>query len=264
MFTRSGTHGEASLKTLSHHILRNGNCVMCGKCIGKSRPVETHVGQCCENCFLETFLVETTAEAYIAEALVAALDLREGEVGLHSKRVACFTFLLAQESLPEQPELRRQIYWGALLHDVGKAGIRDEILLKTDPLSDDEWVEMRTHPEKGFRIVTDISGMQDAANIVLCHEERFNGSGYPRGLSGDDIPWGARIFAVIDTVDAITSDRPYRKALSFDEAIEEIERLSGSRLDPQAIKIFLDCEYSMHDMVACKCGMLVSRYLVYE
>ena len=146
-----------------------------------------------------------------AEALASALDLWEHETGLHSKRVACDTLELAQRSIHDAPERLRQIYWGAVLYDIGKIGIPDAILLKEGPLTDSEWQEMRTHPEKGFRIVSKMLGMQDAAEIVLSHEERFDGTGDSRGLSEESVPWGGRLFAVIDPLDAMTLDRPYEK-----------------------------------------------------
>ena len=113
---------------------------------------------------------------------------------------------------------------------------------------------MRTHPDKGYRIVSKVSGMQEAAEIILCHEERFDGSGYPRGLKGDAISWGARLFAVIDTLDAMTSDRPYRKGLGFDAAKAEIQRMSGTQFDPAAVRIFLEAEPVLRSMVWLKCG----------
>ncbi|MDP4029731.1 MAG: HD domain-containing phosphohydrolase [Gallionella sp.] len=123
------------------------------------------------------------ADAAFAEALVEALDIREHEAGDHSKRVACHPLVLARRFTADTEQLR-QIYWGALLHDIGKIGIADAILLKQGALNEDEWLEMRTHPEKGHRIVAQIPGMEKAAEIVLSHEERFDGSGYPCGLCG--------------------------------------------------------------------------------
>lgn len=188
-----------------------------------------------------------------AEALAAALDAREHETGLHSKRVACHTLVLARR-LTTDTELLCQVYCGALLHDVGKIGVPDAILLKQGPLDAKEWEVMRTHPETGYRIVAATPGMQLAADIVLTHEERFDGSGYPRGLAGEAIPLWARLFAVIDTLDAMSSDRPYRKALSFDAAKAEILRLAGIQFDPQAVNAFVAEEHALRAMVAEKCG----------
>ena len=193
-----------------------------------------------------------TADAAFAEALAEALDIREHETGDHSKRVACHTLALARRFTADADQLR-QIYWGALLHDIGKIGIADAILLKPGQLNEDEWLEMRTHPEKGYRIVSQIPDMKEAAEIVLSHEERFDGSGYPRGLRGEQISLGARLFAVIDTLDAITSDRPYRKANSFEQAREEIVRMSGTQFDPVAVQAFLAEEAALREMVEAKC-----------
>ncbi len=193
-------------------------------------------------------------EAYtgLAEALAAALDARECETGLHSKRVACHTLVLARRFTGD-PERLRQIFWGALLHDIGKIGIPDAVLLKQGPLTEDEWRVMRTHPEIGRRILASASFMDEAADIVLNHEERFDGTGYPHGLAGDSIPLSARLFAVIDALDAMTSDRPYRKALSFDAAKAEIRRSAGGQFDPQAVEAFVSEEATLRDMVALKC-----------
>lgn len=166
-------------------------------------------------------------DAAFAEALTEALDIREHETGDHSKRVACHTLVLARHFTSDPYQLR-QIYWGALLHDVGKIGVPDAVLLKHGSLDDAEWEEMRTHPEKGYRIVSQMPGMEEAAEIVLSHEERFDGSGYPRSLRGEQICLGARLFALIDTLDAITSDRPYREAGSFEQARDEIVKMSGT------------------------------------
>ncbi|MFZ5524267.1 MAG: HD-GYP domain-containing protein [Pseudomonadota bacterium] len=192
------------------------------------------------------------ADAAFAEALAEALDIREHETGDHSKRVACHTLILARRFITDPHQLR-QIYWGSLLHDIGKIGVADAVLLKQDALNEDEWMEMRTHPEKGYRIVSQIDGMQDAAEIVLSHEERFDGSGYPRRLRGEQICLGARLFAVIDTLDAMTSDRPYRKAGSFEQARDEIVSMSGTQFDPLAVQAFLAEEKTLREMVQAKC-----------
>ncbi len=199
----------------------------------------------------ETDILESAGAAF-AEALAEALDIREHETGLHSKRVACHTLVLARR-FTEDPKHLRQIYWGALLHDIGKIGIADAILLKQGTLNKDEWLEMRTHPAKGHRIVAQIPGMEEAAEIILSHEERFDGGGYPRGLKGEQLSLGTRLFAVIDTLDAMTSDRSYRKGLSFDQARAEIIKMSGTQFDPVAVQAFLDEETTLREMVAAKC-----------
>jgi len=196
--------------------------------------------------------IQEQADADFAEALAEALDMREHETGDHSKRVACHTLVLARRFTADPIQLQ-EIYWGALLHDIGKIGVSDTVLLKQGALDAAEWQEMRTHPEKGYRIVSQIPGMKEAAEIVLSHEERFDGSGYPRGLHGAQICLGARLFAVIDTLDAMTSDRSYRKALSFDQARAEIIRMSGTQFDPVAVQAFLAEESTLREMVEAKC-----------
>lgn len=200
---------------------------------------------------VETDILER-ADAAFAHALAEVLDIREHETGDHSKRVACHTLVLARRFITDPHQLRH-IYWGALLHDIGKIGVSDAILLKQGALNEAEWQEMRTHPEKGCHIVAQIPGMKVAAEIVLSHEERFDGSGYPRGLRGEQIYLGARLFAVIDTLDAITSDRPYRKGASFEQARDEIASMSGIQFDPLAVQAFFSEETTLREMVEAKC-----------
>jgi HD-GYP domain-containing protein (c-di-GMP phosphodiesterase class II) len=129
--------------------------------------------------------------------------------------------------------------WGALLHDVGKIGVPDAILRKPGKLTPEEWIEMRKHPELGRRILSGIRFLEGAVPIVYCHQERWDGTGYPRGLSGTQIPLGARIFGVVDCLDAMTMNRPYRKALPYETARAEIERFANVQFDPQVVEAFL-------------------------
>lgn len=218
-------------------------------------------GHCCESCYLDRCKDNNSAFAHanegFAEALAAALDLREHETGLHSKRVACHTLVLARLFISDPAQLRR-VYWGALLHDIGKIGVPDAVLLKHGPLDEAEWTLMRAHPAAGQHILLPMPAFDEAAQIILCHEERYDGSGYPAGLRGTDIPLGARLFAVIDALDAMTNDRPYRGALDFDAAKVEIGRMSGSQFDPLAVDAFLQEESTLRNMVALKCGSVLS------
>ena len=172
------------------------------------------------------------------EALVTALDARECETGHHSQRVVKYSLAIGQKLGLSTEELE-QLARGALLHDIGKIGVPDSILLKPGPLTDDEWVEMKKHPEIGARILSDIDFLKDASAIVMTHQEQWNGDGYPAGLKGEAIPLGSRIFAVADALDAIVSDRPYRKGRSLNYAREEIERYAGKQFDPQVVQAFL-------------------------
>lgn len=212
---------------------------------------------CCEDCHLKRLQQLATgaaAHAEVAEALAAALDARERETGLHSKRVACHTLVLARRFSGDREALN-QAYWGSLLHDVGKIGIPDAILLKPTSLTDEEWRVMRTHPKIGHRILAGIPFLREATEVVLTHEERYDGSGYPAGLSGEAIPLWARLFAVIDTLDAMTSDRPYRRAASFEAAKGEILRMSSIQFDPLAVQAFLAEEATLRQMVESKCAV---------
>src|SRR5882762_1367418 len=172
------------------------------------------------------------------EALGAAIDLRDSETAGHSRRVAMYSTKIAKELDAAEHELKT-IIRGAWLHDIGKLATPDAILLKPGALTQEEWRVMQRHAEIGYDLVKRIPFLAQAAEIILSHHERWDGSGYPRGLKATDIPLGARVFAVADTVDAMTSDRPYRSALSFEEAGEEIRRGSGSRYDSQVADAFL-------------------------
>ncbi len=171
-------------------------------------------------------------------ALMVALDYRDNETQGHSLRVIHYTARLARGLGIAEPELT-DIRRGAMLHDVGKIGIPDSILRKPAQLDRDESAVMRRHPELGWAMLRGIPFLRVAADIVLSHQERFDGTGYPRGLRGDVIPIGARIFAVADTMDAMTSDRPYRSAMSYERARQEMVDCCGAQFDPLVVEAFL-------------------------
>ena len=196
-------------------------------------------------------------------ALVTALDAREHETSDHSQRVVEYTVAIATRMGIKGHELE-EIGRGALLHDIGKIGVPDAVLLKPGKLTPDEWVEMRKHPDIGYAMIAPIPFLAIPSQIVLSHQERFDGRGYPRGLARNEVHIGARIFAVADTLDAITSDRPYRKGTSFQNAIEEIARCSGTQFDPEVVKAFLDLGETAlmkikADMVARKAAMAAAK-----
>jgi cyclic di-GMP phosphodiesterase len=172
------------------------------------------------------------------EVLGAALDLRDTETAGHSRRVSLYSLEMAQ-AMKSSSEQLRVIARGSYLHDIGKIGIPDAILLKEGKLTSQETSIMQTHVRIGYELVSRVPFLAAAAEIVLAHQERFDGTGYPQGLMGEEIPLGARIFSVADTLDAMTSDRPYRKALPFTAAREEITRESGRQFDPEVVRIFL-------------------------
>lgn len=172
------------------------------------------------------------------EALSSSLDLRDHETEGHAMRVAHRAVQLAKAmGVPEQ-ELKTLEY-GGLLHDIGKIGVPDAVLLKPGPLSPEQWGLIKKHPSLGYQILSKIQFLNGAADIVRAHHERYDGKGYPLGLMGEEIPLGARVFAVVDTYDAMTSDRPYRKALSHEEAVAEIMRNAGTQFDPRVVEAFL-------------------------
>ena len=172
------------------------------------------------------------------EALGSALDTRDVGTESHSRRVHGYALATGREHGVTGDDMR-DLGHGVLLHDIGKIGIPDAILLKPGPLTPEEWKVMRTHPEIGKRLIEKIPFLRGAVPIVYCHHEKWDGSGYPRGLRGEDIPLGARIFAVVDAFDAMTFDRPYSKAISFDAALAEIKRCAGGHFDPAVVESFL-------------------------
>jgi putative nucleotidyltransferase with HDIG domain len=178
------------------------------------------------------------------EALGGALDLKDAETEGHCKRVTAFTIAIAK-AMKVQSALLPQIARAAFLHDIGKMAIPDQILRKPGPLTPEERDIMRRHCEIGYTMVTRIPFLKEAAEIVLAHQEYFDGTGYPRGLRGEEIPLGARIFAVADALDAMISDRPYRKALPMSHARAEIERCAGSQFDPKVVTVFLELPDSL-------------------
>ncbi|MBI3805153.1 MAG: response regulator [Nitrospirae bacterium] len=171
------------------------------------------------------------------EALGSALDTRDIGTHAHSKRVTHYALLLGSAlGMPghDLEILERGVY----LHDIGKIGIPDDILLRPGKLTKQEMEIMMTHAELGKRLLSRIDFLREPSEIVYSHQERYDGTGYPRGLKGEEIPLGARVFAIVDALDAMTSDRPYRKALPFEAARAEIIRAAGAQFDPEIVRIF--------------------------
>ena len=181
------------------------------------------------------------SQAYDAtiEGWSRALDLRDKETEGHTLRVTEITLKLAFAfGLPEEDLLH--IRRGALLHDIGKMGVPDSILLKPGALTDEEWLLMRSHPQYAYNLLEPIAFLRPAIDIPYCHHEKWDGTGYPRGLKGEEIPLIARLFAVVDVWDALCSDRPYRPAWTREKTPEHINSLSGTHFDPKAVESFLD------------------------
>lgn len=171
------------------------------------------------------------------KALAASLETRDAETHGHSERVVRFSLRLGQELGLAQDKMRA-LEFGALLHDIGKIGVPDAILRKPGPLTEEEWSRMRQHPVLGQKILRGIEFLEGAARVVAEHHEKWNGSGYPLGLRGQEIDLNARIFAVADTFDAVVSNRVYRNGKSYDVALAELQAHAGEQFDPEVVKAF--------------------------
>lgn len=179
-------------------------------------------------------------ETYLAtvKGLAAAVEAKDEYTAGHIVRVTRYALMIMRLIAPKEAD-DPQFEYGFMLHDVGKLTVPDAVLGKNGPLTEDEWVIMRLHPETGRRILDDIPFLRDAKEIVYAHHERWDGRGYPRGLKGEEIPLGARAFPLADSFDAMTSDRPYRRALPLDKALDEIREGAGTQFWPEAVKAFL-------------------------
>src|SRR5712675_717185 len=187
------------------------------------------------------------------EALGDALDLKDAETEGHSRRVTAFTIAIAQRMGMPKDDIR-VIARGAFLHDIGKMAIPDKILTKPDKLTPDEVDIMKEHAWYGYKIVKNIPFLSEASEIVYSHQEKFDGSGYPRRLKAEEIPLGARIFSIADTFDAITSDRPYRPRQSDEAARKEIAAWSGRQFDPRIVEVFLSMPDNIWDELRKDCA----------
>ncbi len=230
-------------------------CKHCGAPIQGNSYIKKEAGLFLgEECyFRDTFLDGIVAEieaTYLAtiEAFVSAIDAKEHEVGNHSLRVTQFAVMIGNKYGIQGSDLV-DLYCGALLHDLGKIGIPDAVLLKKGRLDAEELAIMRGHPEIGYTIINHIGYLSKAAEIIRAHHEHFDGSGYPRGLQGAEIPSGARVFAVADTLDALTVKRPYRDPVSYEEAKRDILAASGKLFDPSVVDAFMKASDELKDFI---------------
>lgn len=198
--------------------------------VGHSRAYEEQKGR------LQEAL--SRSELFLAEILLNALDLRSHETRAHCRRVATYARMIA-EALELQGAALQSIYQGALLHDVGKIGVPDSILLKPGALDPNEWEIMRQHPIMGAKLLEGFESLAGARELVIQHHERFDGTGYPVGLAGNGICIGARVFAVVDALEAMLSKRPYREPMTFAAAQKQIVVNGGTQFDPQIVEAFL-------------------------
>ena len=192
-------------------------------------------------------------------ALAGSLELRERYTAGHSRRVRDYALLLAGEMGLRDGGFLASLAQGALLHDVGKIGIPDRILLKPGPLGEEERHAMRRHPELGASLLGNIGWLSTARELVLAHHERYDGAGYPGGLAGAAIPLAARIFTVADAFDALTTDRPYHDALSWEEAASKVAAGRGSQFDPEVADAFRRIPFEAWARVAVASGVALRR-----
>jgi len=190
-------------------------------------------------------------EAYdtTLENFMAALDLRDVETYGHSKTVARYSHVLAEACGVGDPATLDSIRKGALLHDAGKMAIPDSILKKPGPLTAQEWAVIRRHPALGYGLVRDVKLVPEVGYIILCHHEKYDGTGYPKGLKGAGIPREARVFAVADTLDAVTSHRPYRAPRDFRAARRELKANAGRQFDPEVVDVFCGMDLAVWEKI---------------
>ena len=185
-------------------------------------------------------------ESYLAtvKTLAFVVEAKDTHTRSHLDRAHDYAVALASRVAPELAQ-DQTLRYGFFLHDIGKIGIPERVLSKPGPLTDEEWAIMRTHPVLGAQILSPVKFLHPALPIVEAHHEKWDGTGYPRGLKGEQIPLGARIFALVDAFDAMTSDRPYRRAKSFEQAVDQIAAGSGTQFDPEVVRAFVElCEDS--------------------
>jgi len=193
------------------------------------------------------------------ESLATALDMRDEETQGHSVRVLQYAMKLAELMGIKDPGKLKTLEYGSLLHDIGKIGIPDSILKKPAELDKDEWKIMKTHPIAGYKILNNIKFLEEASKIVLHHHENWDGTGYPGQLKKNEIPQAARIFSVADALDAMTSHRSYRKALTFAQAAAELSEYEGTRFDPEVIKAFRSISIEDWEKVGKKAEKKVNK-----
>jgi putative nucleotidyltransferase with HDIG domain len=167
------------------------------------------------------------------------VDVKVTYNGTHSTHVAYWVKAIAKK-LELSEQYIHTAFWASLFHDIGKIGVPDEVLTKNGPLTEDEWVIMKLHPVVGANIVNSLNSLADTTSLIRSHQEKFDGSGYPKGLIGLEIPLGARILAVVDAYDAMTNKRVYRSACSHEEAVTELNNMRGRHFDPQVVDVFLE------------------------
>ncbi len=206
-------------------------------------------------------LLELEYNIKIARSLGNAASLRDHETEAHNLRVAYLSALLG-EKLEFSKKQLQALMKGAFLHDIGKIGISDKVLLKNGKLDEEEWKEMKLHPSLGKDLLADMSWFDDATDVVLYHHEKFDGTGYPEGLKGDEIPINARIFAVIDVFDALVSRRPYKEPISIEDSLQIIKDEKGTHFEPKIVDLFCENIKKIHSQIYNCSGGKVKQLLM--
>jgi response regulator RpfG family c-di-GMP phosphodiesterase len=247
MAERNGSEAEAMVKALAAGavgaIYKEGSLESLKRALASSTRATPVVADEAAGVLLGSYVdalsEKRQRDLATIQALATAVEARDQGTGRHLKRV---TDLASHTMERIDGELARneEVCYGFMLHDVGKVGIPDAVLNKPGPLTENEWSTMRRHPEIGLEIVEPIGFSRCATDVILCHHERWDGAGYPLGLSGEEIPLVARTFSVADAFDAMTSDRPYRRAMSDEEALEVIDLDKGTRFDPEVVDTFVE------------------------
>jgi len=173
------------------------------------------------------------------KTLISIINAKDRYTYAHSERVVLYSRLMARK-LNLSKKDREDLIYGAYMHDIGKINIPKELLMKKMPLTNEEWEMLKQHPENGVEIIKTIDKLSDAIPIILHHHEKYDGKGYPYGLKGEEIPYSARILCLVDSFDAMTSNRPYNKRKTYEEAIEELKRCSGTQFDPEIVNVFIE------------------------
>jgi HD-GYP domain-containing protein (c-di-GMP phosphodiesterase class II) len=216
----------------------------CAEKVAQAQPIRDVIRQAEDAMYHQKLLEGKSYRNSVISALLATLYEKSMETEEHAERLSKYCTKIGRK-LHLSDQAQNELSLLSVLHDIGKVGIKHDVLKKPSSLTPDEWIEMKRHPEIGYRIAQNTPDLADVSELILCHHERWDGTGYPAGIAGEKIPLNCRILAVVDAFDAMTNDRAYRKALSREAAIHELLDNAGTQFDPNIVEIFvsiLQCE----------------------